>query len=68
MPTNKIMYTQKVLENVSFDPKLFSKELRKAVEYLLPYEVEILSKWLVTYVKSKPELHESLYLIEEVEY
>nr|WP_317631719.1 hypothetical protein [uncultured Flavobacterium sp.] len=66
MPTNKIIYTKKILENVSFDPKLFSKELKKAVEYLLPYEVEILAKWLVSFVKEKPELYQSLYLIEEV--
>ncbi|MDO4728261.1 MAG: hypothetical protein Q4B43_04560 [Bacteroidota bacterium] len=49
-------YTKKVLESVSFDPKLFSKELNKAVKSLLPYELEKLKKWLTFFIKQKPEL------------
>ncbi|MEC4113569.1 hypothetical protein VSO92_05535 [Myroides pelagicus] len=56
-------YTRLVLENVSFDPKLFYKELRKAINCLLPYDVEQLSKWVNGYVKNKPELHDSLNLL-----
>ncbi|MFD0700932.1 hypothetical protein [Myroides pelagicus] len=56
-------YTRLVLENVSFDPKLFYKELSKAINYLLPYDVEQLSKWVNGYVKNKPELHDSLNLL-----
>lgn len=49
-------YTKKVLESVSFDPKLFSKELNKAVKSLLPYELEKLKKWLTSFIEEKPEL------------
>ncbi|MTG97225.1 MULTISPECIES: hypothetical protein [Myroides] len=56
-------YARLVLENVSFDPKLFYKELRKAINHLLPYDVEQLSNWVNGYVQDKPELHDSLNLI-----
>ena len=32
-------YTKFVLERVSFDPKLFCKELEKSIKMLLPYEM-----------------------------
>ncbi|MHC5201440.1 hypothetical protein [Myroides sp. LJL119] len=57
-------YVKTVLENVSFDPILFQKELKKAIRNLLPYELEKLINWAKAYIKQKPELHESLYLIE----
>jgi hypothetical protein len=38
-------YTKSVLERVSFDTKLFCKELDKAVKMLLPYEIEQLTEW-----------------------
>ncbi|WP_333695872.1 hypothetical protein [Flavobacterium sp.] len=49
-------YTKKILESVSFDPKLFSKELAKAMKQLLPYEIEQLKDWLLNFTKEKPEL------------
>ena len=33
-------YTKTILSKVSFDPTLFGKELNKAMDRLLPYEVE----------------------------
>lgn len=57
-------YTKKVLESVSFDPVLFYKELEKAIQTLLPYELEELKDWLVNYTKEKPELADCLTLIE----
>lgn len=57
-------YTKRVLESVSFDPVLFAKELKKAIQILLPYELEQLNQWLVQFVKEKPELSNSLYLVE----
>ncbi len=57
-------FAKTVLINVSFDPSLFYKELEKALKSLLPYEVEQLGDWVNAYVKAKPELHESLDLIE----
>jgi len=56
-------YTKSVLERVSFDTKLFCKELEKAIKVLLPYEVDQLKKWLVDFVRQKPELKPSLKII-----
>jgi len=61
MPTRMIYdYTKSVLERVSFDPILFSKELKKAVRNLLPYEIEQLKKWLQFLVKEKPYLEQCI--------
>jgi hypothetical protein len=49
-------YTKSILERVSFDKLLFHKELNKAIQYLLPYEIELLLKWLKNFTKNKPEL------------
>jgi len=56
-------YTKKVLESVSFDPLLFYKELEKAIQSLLPYEIEELREWLLNFTKEKPELSDSISLI-----
>lgn len=56
MPRMIYDYTKSVLERVSFDPILFSKELKKAIKNLLPYEIEQLKKWLQFFIKEKPEL------------
>ncbi|TDQ29383.1 hypothetical protein [Zeaxanthinibacter enoshimensis] len=53
-------YTKTVLQKVSFDAKLFSKELKKALERLLPYEIEELRHWLQLFIMDKPQLHQSL--------
>ena len=39
-------YTIDVLQRVSFNLELFSKELKKAVKRLLPHEVKELRIWL----------------------
>jgi len=49
-------YTKTVLKKVSFDASLFCKELEKAVNRLLPYEIEELRIWLTAFVSNKPEL------------
>jgi hypothetical protein len=55
---SKIMfdYTKSVLERVSFNQMLFSKELEKAIKTLLPYEMEQLREWLLNFTIGKPEL------------
>ena len=64
---SKVMfdYTKSILERVSFDPILFSKELRKALKILLPYELEQLRKWLLFFTSEKPELKPCLSLVIE---
>jgi hypothetical protein len=56
-------YTKKILESVSFDPKLFSKELIKAMNQLLPYEIEQLRDWLLSFTEEKPELKNCLIYV-----
>ncbi|WP_298141412.1 hypothetical protein [Flavobacterium sp.] len=58
-------YTKSVLERVSFDTKLFCKELDKAVRVLLPYEIEQLTEWLLNFTKEKPELRQCLLIINK---
>ncbi|WP_462223990.1 hypothetical protein [Flavobacterium sp.] len=58
-------YTKSVLERVSFDAKLFRKELEKAIKVLLPYEVEQLTEWLLSFTKEKPELRQCLRSINK---
>ncbi|MXN89805.1 hypothetical protein GR160_01065 [Flavobacterium sp. Sd200] len=65
MPASMFSYTKTVLENVSFDPKLFSKEVEKALKLLLPYELEQLIDWLKGFITNRPELHECLAYVEE---
>lgn len=56
-------YTKSVLERVSFDPLLFCKELEKAIKALLPYELEQLREWLLTFTNEKPELKHCLIIV-----
>jgi hypothetical protein len=62
---SKIMfdYTKSVLERVSFDPILFCKELEKAIKALLPYEMDLLREWLLTFTIEKPELKQCLLIV-----
>ena len=49
-------HTKSVLKKVSIDANLFCKELEKAYKVLLPYELEELTQWLMSYIIEKPEL------------
>lgn len=61
MARSMFTYTKKILENVSFDPLLFYKELQKAIQSLLPYEIEELREWLANFIQEKPELKGVVY-------
>ena len=65
MPASMFGYTKTVLENVSFDPALFCKEVEKAIKSLLPYELEQLIDWLYNFTTTKPELKACLAYIEK---
>ncbi len=58
-------YTKTVLQKVSFDAKLFSKELKKAISRLLPSEIEELKRWLLQFITDKPELRPSLVYLKD---
>ena len=57
-------YTKTVLQKVSFDYLLFTKEVKKAISVLLPQEVEELKIWLKNFIYDKPELQQSLLLLK----
>jgi len=57
-------YTKAVLAKVSFDANLFCKELQKALNYLLPYEVEELKIWVDSLVQSNPNLNGCLIYLK----
>ena len=51
-------YTIFILEKVSFDVLLFSKELQKAIHTLTPAETQKLGKWFSDYSKAHIELEQ----------
>lgn len=57
-------YTKTVLQKVSFNSELFCRELEKALQRLLPYEINELTIWLKQYTANKPELTVCLTLIK----
>jgi len=57
-------YTKNVLQKVSFNSELFCKELEKAMNRLLPYEVDELLIWLKQFTANKPELYVCMNLIK----
>lgn len=56
-------YTKTVLKKVSFNTELFKKELEKAVNRLLPFEIKELYIWLQEFTYNKPELSPCLAVI-----
>ena len=58
-------YTKTVLKKVSFDTELFCKELEKALNRLLPFEIEELKIWLVQFTRNKPELYVCMSVIKQ---
>lgn len=57
-------YTKTVLEKVSFNTELFKKELEKALNRLLPYEIKELYLWLREFTLNKPELRGCLAIVK----
>ena len=45
MATSMLEYTKLILEKVSFDRRLFEKELKKAIRYLIEPELRELELW-----------------------
>ncbi len=58
-------YTKTVLKKVSFDVTLFCKEVQKAVQRLLPYEIEELRLFILSLVQQNPELNQSLVYLNK---
>jgi len=60
MPRAMFEYTKEVLKKVSFDVNLFCKELKKATERLLPYELEELRYFILSLMHQNPSLRRCL--------
>jgi DNA replication protein DnaD len=57
-------YTKEVLQKVSFNSELFCRELEKALQRLLPYEIKELTIWLKQFILNKPELFICMALVK----
>ena len=51
-------YTKEVLKKVSFDVKLFCREVEKAVKRLLPHEIEELKIFINSLINKNPKLNQ----------
>ncbi|SDS46177.1 hypothetical protein SAMN04487764_2272 [Gillisia sp. Hel1_33_143] len=57
-------YTKTILNKVSFDAVLFCREVEKALQRLLPHEIEELKIWIVSLTKQNPELNQCLIYLD----
>ncbi|MEL0652340.1 MULTISPECIES: hypothetical protein [unclassified Algibacter] len=57
-------YTKTVLNKVSFDTSLFCKEVKKALNRLLPYEIEELRIFIQSLVQQNPQLNQCMVLLD----
>jgi hypothetical protein len=57
-------YTKTVLNKVSFDVTLFCKEVQKAMQRLLPYEIEELKIYIKSLILQNPELNQCLIYLK----
>ncbi|MBT8288044.1 MAG: hypothetical protein HKN00_11740 [Flavobacteriaceae bacterium] len=57
-------YTKTVLHKVSFDVHLFCKEVEKAMQRLLPYEIEELRIFILALIRQNPDLQQSLIYLK----
>jgi len=57
-------YTKTVLKKVSFDSALFCRELQKALQRLLPYEIEELKIYIKSLILQNPDLNECLIYLK----
>jgi len=57
-------YTKTVLNKVSFDVTLFCKEVKKALQRLLPYEIEELKIWIMALIRQNPQLSQCLIYLK----
>lgn len=58
-------YTKTILSKVSFDANLFCKEVQKALQRLLPYEIEELKIFIESIVNKNPDLNQCLIYLNE---
>ena len=59
--SKKLIYYQQILQKVSFDVRLFRKELIKAYRYLTPDDCDILRQWVDEFTMTRLDLKLSLH-------
>jgi hypothetical protein len=59
--SNKLVYYKQILQKVSFDVRLFRKELRKAYRYLTPDDCDILRQWVDEFTMTRLDLKLALH-------
>jgi hypothetical protein len=59
--SKKLIYYQQILQKVSFDVRLFRKELRKAYMYLTPDDCDILRQWVDEFTMTRLDLKLALH-------
>ena len=64
MRRQTLVYTKSILDRVRFDVVLFCKELEKATRVLLPFELDELREWLLSFTEEKPELRQCIIYID----
>lgn len=64
MPRAMFEYTKEILKKVSFDANLFCKELKKATERLLPYELEELRDFIIGLMQKNPALKQCMIYLD----
>ena len=58
--SKKLKYYKEILQKVSFDVRLFRKELRKAHKYLTPKDRDILREWVDEFIVNRIDLQLAL--------
>ncbi len=53
----RFKYTKSLLEKVSFNKRLFYKELDKAYDHLNYNESILLNRWVLSYIRRNPQLN-----------
>lgn len=57
-------YCKLILEKVSFDNLLFEKELKKAVSFVMPHEIEDLLNWVrLNFHHQHPDIISNIQLL-----
>lgn len=64
MPRAMFEYTKEILKKVSFDYNLFCKELHKAMERLLPYELDELKDFIMGLAQENPKLKKCMVYLD----
>jgi hypothetical protein len=57
-------YTKTILNKVSFDANLFCREVQKALERLLPYEIKELKIYIESLIQENPDLDQCLIYLK----